>query len=53
MTISETKLRELIASDEGQYHDRKSLFEGPPGRKGPRDRRAVREPESADRARSR
>lgn len=43
MTISETKLRELIAADEGQYHDRKSLFEGPPGKKRPRDRRAVRD----------
>jgi ATP-dependent DNA helicase RecG len=43
MTISETKLRELIVSDEGQYHDRKSLFEGPPGQKRPRDRRAVRD----------
>jgi ATP-dependent DNA helicase RecG len=43
MTISETKLRELISSDEGQYHDRKSLLEGPPGRKRSRDRRAVRD----------
>jgi ATP-dependent DNA helicase RecG len=43
MTISGTKLRELIAADEGQYHDRKTLFEGPPGSKRPRDRRAVRD----------
>jgi len=43
MTISETKLRELIAADEGQYHDRKSLFEGPQGKKRPRDRRVVRD----------
>lgn len=40
--ISEARLRELIAADEGQYHDRKSLFEGPPGRKQARDRRDVR-----------
>ncbi|HSK00981.1 MAG TPA: ATP-binding protein [Kofleriaceae bacterium] len=43
MAITEAKLRELIAADEGQYHDRKSLFEGPPGRKHTRDRRAVRD----------
>jgi ATP-dependent DNA helicase RecG len=43
MALSETKLRELIAADEGQYHDRKSLFEGSPGQKRPRDRRAVRD----------
>lgn len=43
MPISEAKLRELIAADEGQYHDRKSLFAGPPGQKQPRDRRAVRD----------
>jgi ATP-dependent DNA helicase RecG len=43
MPITEAKLRELIASDEGQYHDRKSLFEGPPGRKRTRDRREVRD----------
>ena len=43
MPIAEDKLRELIAADEGQYHDRKSLFEGPPGQKRPRERRAVRD----------
>lgn len=43
MPISETKLRELIAADEGQYHDRKSLFEGSLGQKRPRDRRRVRD----------
>ena len=43
MALSEAKLRELIAADEGQYHDRKSLFEGAPGRKRPRDRRVVRD----------
>lgn len=43
MPLSEAKLRELVAADEGQYHDRKSLFEGPPGGKRPRDRRAVRD----------
>lgn len=43
MAISKAKLRELIAADEGQYHDRKSLFEGPPGHKRPRDRRQVRD----------
>lgn len=42
MPISETKLRELIAGDEGQYFDRKSLFSGPPDQKRPRDRREVR-----------
>jgi ATP-dependent DNA helicase RecG len=43
MALSEHKLRELIAGDEGQYFDRKSLFEGPSGQKRPRDRRAVRD----------
>lgn len=43
MTISEAKLRQLIAADEGQYHDRKSLLTGPRGRKTPRDRREVRD----------
>lgn len=41
--IDEAKLRLLIAEDEGQYHDRKSLLEGPPGQKRPRDRRVVRD----------
>ena len=35
------RFRELIAMDEGQYHDLKSLFEGPAGQKCPRDRREV------------
>ena len=43
MALSEARLRELVAADEGQYYDRKSLFEGPPGGKRPRDRRAVRD----------
>jgi predicted HTH transcriptional regulator len=43
MALSEAKLRELIAADEGQYHDLKSLFDGPPDRKRSRDRRAVRD----------
>ncbi len=43
MPISDERLRELIAADEGQYHDLKSLFEGPPGQKRPRDRRDVRD----------
>ena len=43
MPISDERLRELIATDEGQYHDLKSLFEGPPGQKRPRDRREVRD----------
>lgn len=43
MALTEAKLRELIAADEGQYHDLKSLLEGPPGGKRPRDRREVRD----------
>lgn len=43
MAITEAKLRELIAADEGQYHDRKSLFEGPRDGKRPRNRREVRD----------
>lgn len=41
--ISDAKLRELIDVDEGQYHDRKSLLHGPPGRKAARERREVRD----------
>lgn len=41
--ISEEKLRQYIALDEGQYHERKSLLEGPPGHKRPRDRSSVRQ----------
>ena len=36
-------LRRLIATDEGQYFDRKSLFQGPPGAKRSRERRNVRD----------
>lgn len=43
MPITEARLRELIRSDEGQYHDRKSLLDGPPGQKRSRDRREVRD----------
>ncbi|MBX3160624.1 MAG: putative DNA binding domain-containing protein [Deltaproteobacteria bacterium] len=43
MAITEAKLRQLIGEDEGQYFDRKSLLEGPAGRKRPRDRRQVRD----------
>lgn len=35
-------LRRLIAGDEGQYFDRKSLFHGPPSAKRQRDRKSVR-----------
>ncbi len=43
MTISEEKLRELILVEEGQYHDRKSLLEGAPDQKRPRNRHEVRD----------
>lgn len=43
MAITEAKLRWLIGAEEGQYHDLKSLFAGPPGQKRPRDRREVRD----------
>jgi ATP-dependent DNA helicase RecG len=43
MPISDERLRELIATDEGQYHDLKSLLHGPPGQKTARDRRDVRD----------
>lgn len=43
MAITEAKLRWLIGAEEGQYHDVKSLFAGPPGQKRPRDRREVRD----------
>ncbi|MCC6644987.1 MAG: putative DNA binding domain-containing protein [Polyangiaceae bacterium] len=36
-------LLRLIQSEEGQYFERKSLFQGPPGQKRPRDRRSVRD----------
>ncbi len=35
-------LRRLVRGDEGQYFDRKSLFEGPPGQKRQRNRKEVR-----------
>jgi ATP-dependent DNA helicase RecG len=43
MTDDHTALRRLITSEEGQFFERKSLFEGPPGGKRQRDRRAVRD----------
>ena len=43
VAITDERLRELIATDEGQYHDLKSLFAGPPGQKRSRDRREVRD----------
>lgn len=39
----EEALHRLCQSEEGQYFDRKSLFEGPPGQKKARDRKAVRD----------
>jgi len=41
--ITDERLRELIAMEEGQYHDLKSLLEGHPGQKRRRDRREVRD----------
>lgn len=43
MTITHDKLRSLIQADEGQYHDRKSMFVRTPGQRRPRDRREVRD----------
>lgn len=43
MPLDLDALRRLIATDEGQYFDRKSLFHGPPGVKQPRNRREVRD----------
>jgi len=36
-------LRRLVVSEEGQYFDRKSLFDGPPGAKRAREKRKVRD----------
>ena len=36
-------IRPFLTSSEGQHFDRKSLFEGAPGTKKPRDRKAVRD----------
>jgi ATP-dependent DNA helicase RecG len=36
-------LTPYLTQDESQHYDRKSLFEGPPGRKRARDRRSVRD----------
>lgn len=36
-------LRRLVASEEGQYFDRKSLYEGPPSKKKARVKREVRD----------
>ena len=33
----------FLTQDEGQHFERKSMFEGPPGQKRPRDRRQVRD----------
>ncbi len=43
MTDPHASLRRLLQSEEGQYFERKSLFEGTPGKKRSRDRRAVRD----------
>lgn len=43
MIGSHDALRRLLAGDEGQYFDRKSLFEGPRARRQPRDRKTVRD----------
>ena len=37
-------LSNLLTQIEGQYFERKSLWEGPPERRKTRDRRAVRDP---------
>lgn len=39
--ITEARLRELIATDEGQFHDLKSTLQGAPGQKKPRPVRNV------------
>lgn len=43
MSSSVWDLGALIAQDEGQYFDRKSLWQGAPGAKRTRDRRKVRD----------
>ena len=43
MTPPRFDVRPFLRRDEGQHFDRKSLFEGPPGAKRPRDRREVRD----------
>lgn len=53
MSIALNDIASLIAQSEGQYFDRKSLWDQPPKGRRPRDRRAVRdqiaEPEKVDR----
>ncbi|WP_437640202.1 ATP-binding protein [Sorangium sp. So ce854] len=43
MTRTPFEVGPFIGQDEGQHFDRKSLFEGPEGKKRPRDRRSVRD----------
>lgn len=39
----ELDIAALVQQEEGQFFDRKSLWEGPPGQKRPRNKRAVRD----------
>lgn len=43
MNPSQFDVAPFLTQDEGQHFDRKSLFEGPPDGKRPRDRRVVRD----------
>lgn len=43
MTTQYFDITPFLDQDEGQHYDRKSLYEGPAGRKKPRRRRAVRD----------
>ena len=43
MTTQYFDITPFLDQDEGQHYDRKSLYEGPAGRKKPRGRRAVRD----------
>lgn len=43
MNTAPYNLDRLLVQGEGQYFDRKSLWDGPPGGKAPRDRRSVRD----------
>lgn len=43
MTRPVFEVTPFLSQDEGQHFDRKSTFEGPPGRKRPRNRRELRE----------
>jgi ATP-dependent DNA helicase RecG len=42
VTKDSEALQRLLTAEEGQYFERKSLMEGPPGKKKPRDRAVVR-----------